>query len=235
MSASIQIQKMVYTGMDRNDRIQPFPVPGPPEFRPSCRGFAGTVYRCVDRAANRVLARLETEDGIVPSCRPGCCACCKQHILVTVVEARALAEYIRLVFTPAGIRALKKRTRRWIDWDRRRLQRMAAEVRLQEGAASRHPACPLLTDGRCSVYPMRPITCRTHFVSSPPRYCRHDNDPKVSGGSPLSLTAVVLATDPFSAMIRDRIEAGGGDYLKSIMLLPHWLSIEMGWESASTA
>jgi len=221
--------------MNRNDRSQPLSFLTPLEPSPPYGGFMGQVYCCVDRAAIQVLARLQAEDGIVPSCHPGCCACCKQHILATAVEARALTEYIRLQFSAGQVRMLEERTRRWLSWDRLRLQPSAAAVSPRGDEAAGHPACPLLVGGICSVYPMRPITCRTHFVSTPPHYCRHDNDPQISGNSPLSLSEVVRAAAPFSAMIRDRIEAGGDDYLKSIMLLPHWLSIEMGWELAPAA
>lgn len=221
--------------MNGNDGIQPFPAPRAAALDPHNLKFTSQVYRCVDRAANQVLARLQAEDGIVPSCHPGCCACCKQHILATAVEAHALTEYIRMEFSAGQVRMLKERTRRWLSWDRLRLQPSASAASQWEDEAAGHPACPLLIDGICSVYPMRPITCRTHFVSTPPRYCRHDNDPQTSGSSPLSLSEVVRAAAPFSAMIRYRIEAGGGDYLKSIMLLPHWLSIEMGWELAPAA
>ncbi len=221
--------------MNSNDGIQPFLVPEAAEPDPHCRSFTSQVYRRVDWAASQALARLQAEDGIVPSCHPGCCACCKHHILVTVVEARALAEYIREEFSAEQVRRLEKRTRRWLSWDRLRLQPSASAPSPLAAEAGGHPACPLLIDGICSVYPMRPVTCRTHFVSTHPRYCRHDNDPMLSGSAPLSLSSVVRAAGLFSAMIRDRIEAGGGDYLKSIMLLPHWLSIEMGWELAPAA
>ena len=226
---------MLYAGMNRNDGIQPFLAPGTAALDPHNGKFISQVYRCVDRAANQVLSRLQADDGIVPSCHPGCCACCKQHILATAVEARALTEYIRRQFSAGQLRMLKERTRRWLSWDRLRLQPSAAAFSQWGDEAAGHPACPLLVDGICSVYPMRPMTCRTHFVSTPPSYCRHDNDPQTSGNSPLSLSEVVRAAAPFSAMIRDRIEAGGGDYLKSIMLLPHWLPIEMGWELAPAA
>ena len=192
------------------------------------RCFTAQIYRRAEQAIATELARLRDEEGIVPSCRQGCAACCGQHILATVVEARCLAAYVRSEFSAAQIRALKERTRRWHRWDRRRLQ-PETNARPSDDDSS---ACPLLIDGSCSVYPMRPLTCRTHFVATDPRYCRMNNDPRSSGGAPVSLSSVVLATGAFSAAIRARIEAENGDYLESIMLLPHWLSIEMGWAFA---
>jgi len=46
------------------------------------------------------------------------------------------------------------------------------------------------------------------------------------------LTAVLEATRPIAAAIRDHTEAAGLDYSRSILLLPQWLAIEMGWEFA---
>jgi hypothetical protein len=39
------------------------------------------------------------------------------------------------------------------------------------------------------------------------------------------------ATQPFAQPLRTHIEAAGMDFSRSIMLLPHWLAMEMGWES----
>jgi len=46
------------------------------------------------------------------------------------------------------------------------------------------------------------------------------------------LTSVVTATNQFSMSIRDHIEKGGLDLSRSIVLLPHGLAIEMGWDFA---
>jgi Fe-S-cluster containining protein len=199
-----------------------------PGVASSLLGFAAGIYHLADHATELELARLRFKEGIVPSCRPGCFACCGQHVLATAVEARALVEYVRREFSAAEIRALKHRALRWHRWDRRRLQPVTSGRTSKEDP----PPCPLLISGICSVYPMRPLTCRTHFVATDPWYCRPGNDPTSSGGTPRGLSSVVLASGPFSAEIRARIEAEGGDYLESILLLPHWLSLEMGWEFA---
>jgi len=40
----------------------------------------------------------------------------------------------------------------------------------------------------------------------------------------------MAATNPFSVRIRDHIENAGFNVYGSIMLLPHWLAIEMNWD-----
>ncbi len=222
------MSKVVYTAMLVKPDPATFPCTAAPGPESSLPGFTADIYRCVDQATAGELLRLRLEKGIVPSCRQGCFACCGQHILATSVEARTVAEYLRREFTAAEIRALRKRTRRWHHWDRRRLQPENTRSWDEEDSLP----CPLLVGGICTVYPVRPLTCRTHFVSTDPRFCRPGNDPKGSGGTPLSLSSVVMAAGPFSAAIRTRIEAETGDYLASIMLLPHWLSLEMGWAFA---
>jgi hypothetical protein len=42
--------------------------------------------------------------------------------------------------------------------------------------------------------------------------------------------SILRATQPFSEVCRADIEAAGLDFSRSILLLPHWLAIEMGWE-----
>jgi Fe-S-cluster containining protein len=90
----------------------------------------------------------------------------------------------------------------------------------------------MLVNGECSVYPVRPITCRTHFVYSNPQSCRPSSDPEYTAIDPLGLTSVVTVTNPFAQKIKDRIENAGMDFSHSMMLLPQWLAIKMGWEFA---
>jgi hypothetical protein len=44
------------------------------------------------------------------------------------------------------------------------------------------------------------------------------------------IASVLHATQPLSLPVRAAIEAQGLDFSRSILLLPHWLAIEMGWE-----
>jgi hypothetical protein len=45
------------------------------------------------------------------------------------------------------------------------------------------------------------------------------------------LTSILEAAQPLSQPLRTDIEAAGLEFSRSIMLLPHWLAIEMGWDS----
>ena len=41
----------------------------------------------------------------------------------------------------------------------------------------RRVACPFLVKGRCSVYPVRPWACRTHYMAGNPLKCRDELQP----------------------------------------------------------
>lgn len=195
--------------------------------------FVRGAYASVDEAIAGELGRLRREDGVAPSCERGCCHCCRFHITVNLAEAHALAQYVKREFSTEQVRDLRSRTQKWHDWDNSRLGRQpSARIDAPTDLSGYEPCCPLLVDGGCSAYPARPVVCRVHFVSSQPRFCRAANDPDSTEAAPVALKSVVTAANPFSAAIRDRIEAAGLDYSRSIMLLPHWLAIEMGWDFA---
>ncbi len=192
--------------------------------------FVTGVYSAVDAAANRELARLRRLQGIVPSCQRGCCnCCCGQHIQTNIAEAHALGQYIKRNFSRRQIIDLRQRTLAW--------QAREAFRRGWPGSTGMTPAddfestpcCPLLVERACSAYPVRPVICRTHFVSSDPCACRPPAEHPPAGPAPHVLTSVIAASASFSLALRTDIEKTGRDYSRTIKLLPHWLVIEMGW------
>jgi len=70
------------------------------------------------------------------------------------------------------------------------------------------------------------------FHSSAGQQLCYDGDPEYIEDEPVALKSVIVATNPFSVRIRDRIENAGFNFYSSIMLLPHWLAIEMNWDFA---
>ncbi len=194
--------------------------------------FVNSVYSSVDEAAGRELNRLSVEEGVIPTCKPGCFHCCGQHILTNIAEAQALAHYIKREFSRDQIESLRVRTLQWHEWDDTRLGRCNATHVDQQFTFPAYHYCSMLVEGECSAYPMRPLICRTHFVCSDPIACRPFKDPESIENDPVALASVVLATNPFSVRIRDRIENSGYNFNASIMLLPHWLAIVMNWDFA---
>ena len=87
----------------------------------------------------QLLARLDAHGERVMAdwpasfaCRAGCSGCCHRDLSVFAVEAASI--------------------QRWID-----------EHWLPDGGPAEPEGCALLDgDGRCRIYPVRPVVCRTH-------------------------------------------------------------------------
>jgi hypothetical protein len=195
--------------------------------------FVWDAYLAMDEASARGLERLRSEDGIIPSCKLGCSYCCRFHILVNIAEAHTLAQYVKRELSAEQINELRIRTQRWHAWDGSRPGRdPSVGINDQIDISNYEPCCPLLVNGACIAYPVRPVVCRTHFVCSHPLLCLAANNPKSNQDTPTVMTSIVTAASPFSMAIKNIIENEGMDSSRSIMLLPHWLAIQMNWDFA---
>ena len=193
--------------------------------------FINDLYYSIDDAAACELNRLRSEEQITPACGKGCSHCCRFHILTNSAEGYALAQFIKREFSEDEIRALRLRTKKWHDWDNSLPGRHPWNVYTQQTDFSDYDhSCPLLVNDACSIYRVRPVICRTHFVASHPRLCEAAGDPKKREGTPTVLSSVISATNCYSDAIREQIENEGKDFAESIMLLPHSLAIEMEWD-----
>ncbi len=190
--------------------------------------FVNGVYASVDEAVKCEINRLHIEEDVTPSCKSGCFHCCGQHILTNIAEAQALAHYIKCEFSKNQIEELRIRTQQWHEWDE---SRRDSHIEKQFSFPTYH-YCPMLVKGKCSAYPVRPLICRTHYVCSEPPACNPCHDPHSIRKNPVALASIVEATNPISKRVRDRIETAGLNFCDSIMLLPHWLAIEMKWSFA---
>ncbi len=86
-----------------------------------------------------------------PVCCEGCSACCYLHVVATPLEVLAAAQWISKNMSPEDLALLKSR----IDEQIERTTGINAVQRRQI-----RPPCPLLVAGRCSIYSIRPTTCR---------------------------------------------------------------------------
>lgn len=194
--------------------------------------FVSSVYFSVDEATAGELDRLRSEDGIVPSCKSGCSHCCRYHILTNIAEVQTVVQYVKRELSAEQINDLRLRTQQWHEWDNSRPGRPSAVIDERTDFSRYEHCCPLVVNGACSVYPVRPVVCRAHFVSSSPRACCAAHDPDSTEDSPVVLKSVVNAASPFVTVIRDHIENRGLDFSRSMMLLPQGLAVEMGWDFA---
>ncbi|MCF8068499.1 MAG: hypothetical protein K9L30_07940 [Desulfobacterales bacterium] len=195
--------------------------------------FINGVYKLADEAVGCGLDRLRIEDGIISSCQKGCCHCCRYYIQTNIAESHALGQYIKRTFSAYQINALRIRTQQWHEWEDSRPGKFQPyNIERQTDLSNYIHRCPLLVNDICSAYSVRPIACRTHFVRSNPLRCLKVNDPKSTEPSPIVLNSIVAATSPFLKLIKNHIEDTDVDFSRSIMLLPHWLAIEMEWDFA---
>jgi hypothetical protein len=141
--------------------------------------FVRGAYVAMDDAVARGLERLRSEDGIIPSCKLGCSHCCRFHILVNIAEAHTLAQYVKRELSAEQINELRIRTQRWHAWDGSRPGRdPSVGIDDKIDISNYEPCCPLLVNGACIAYPVRPVVCRTHFVCSHPLLCLAANENK---------------------------------------------------------
>jgi hypothetical protein len=86
-----------------------------------------------------------------PACRAGCAHCCHQAVGVTPPEVFAIHAHLRATRTPVELDAVVRRIRDADDETRG----MAPAQRL-----SPELPCPFLEAARCSIYEVRPLSCR---------------------------------------------------------------------------
>jgi hypothetical protein len=114
-------------------------------------------------------------------CRKGCAFCCHLNVTATALEAIHIAAVLRM-----GSRA---------DLEHSVLTASDAHSGLDPASRlMRKSPCPLLVLGACSIYPARPIACRT-LVSLSARACeRHFNAAGDPGPNPSLITPRVIGS-----------------------------------------
>jgi Fe-S-cluster containining protein len=94
-----------------------------------------------------------------PACREGCAWCCHKLVGTSAPEVFRIADYLHRQLSPSQLQAIQDQV----------IERDEHRKSLDRWAAARLP-CPLLIDDRCSVYRVRPLTCRG-FNSSDAHKC----------------------------------------------------------------
>lgn len=178
------------------------------------------VLEACDDEARRELARL-VSTGVASSCRAGCAHCCRLEVPVTRAEAETVVHWIRAHCREDEIDRFRARLRAWLRWYRTDyVAAIAAGGDRDDVFQQRGVACALLADdGRCSVYEVRPVTCRNYHVSSPPEACA----PEGSGDIHV-MYSIPTMTRVHVAELHRVIEGQGGNVLGSVHLLQEWLA-----------
>ncbi len=113
-----------------------------------------TAIALVEGAAARLAVLLDVyapPPGERPVCRAGCGWCCHVQVAVAAPEALRIAEHLRRALPARELDQVAARIARLDD----RTRGLDADARAATGLP-----CALLVDGRCVVYPVRPLLCR---------------------------------------------------------------------------
>jgi Fe-S-cluster containining protein len=119
-------------------------------------------------AEEAVRQAMRREPPRAPSaCQAGCAWCCYKLVGTAAPEVLRIISYLRDRSTPQEWEALGQRVRHGAEQ-----RRGLSAAQLRRGAWS----CPLLVGDRCSVYPVRPLTCRGYNSSDALR-CERSLEP----------------------------------------------------------
>lgn len=140
-----------------------------------------------DRVTAMVIEHL-SKNGPEITCKKGCCACCRQLILLSVPEAFRLVQEI--VSLPMDVREMViAACRNAAEQVGGKLQEdLATEAPLKPGDSESYRQqvsdwfgsdryqgleinCPFLSSGLCAIYEQRPLLCRQWLVTGPANQC----------------------------------------------------------------
>jgi len=91
------------------------------------------------------------------ACRAGCTWCCYFTVDVRAVEVFSILRFVEESFTPEE----KVRVHAQVRANSSALQGVGESERV-----TRNLKCPFLSEGRCTVYPVRPQTCRNYHATN---------------------------------------------------------------------
>lgn len=116
------------------------------------------------KARKALDVHIQATPAFQPACRAGCDFCCHVRVAASIPEVLLIAARITSEWEEEEIKAVRAR----IAAHRRRTATLAPAQRYVTRVT-----CPLLKEGRCSVYKERPLTCRG-WHSFDVEACRQD-------------------------------------------------------------
>jgi Fe-S-cluster containining protein len=192
------------------------------------RALALKVFQDVDDLVDREIARSVAK-GQPPTCTKGCSHCCRQETYAPRAEVEAIVEWLE-TSAPHLIPDLKTRIASWLDWYRTEYPKLAASGTRRDVFHAHGPPCPALVDDACSIYPVRPVFCRTHYVTSPADACRPQGDP-ARLDVPIESMRIFTKTADVAMKLRTLVESQGADFNGTVHLLAEWLAHLLGVEA----
>ena len=111
-------------------------------------------------------------------CQKGCAFCCHQSVTVAAIEGSYIESFV-LNKMPKHVRRLvKDNVKRWFSFfnantPERQLTKQDLPPVERRQALEGVP-CPFLVNNVCSIYPVRPLVCRTYFVNDDVSLCQQN-------------------------------------------------------------
>jgi hypothetical protein len=130
------------------------------------------------------------------ACRAGCAWCCYKSVAVSPPEVLRIVAYLRATLSPEELTAVRERIADLDDQTRTMSSLQRAHARLP---------CALLADQRCTIHPVRPLTC-AGWNSVDVNECKAEwSHPESS-----PVTSNILQIEAFQAM-RLGMDLGSGE------------------------
>lgn len=149
------------------------------------------IIRNLEGAIGARVAEEAAAAGTPISCGPGCGACCRQLVPVSLFEAEALTDWMRTLPEEQQA-ALQERFHRALLALRE--AGVVDKILSDEWIAGGEPVtqlaidyfhagvpCPFLENESCGIHPIRPLSCREYLVTSPPPLCQDPSLHSVAG------------------------------------------------------
>jgi Fe-S-cluster containining protein len=140
--------------------------------------IAGRLQDEVDRGVDARTAMLAVQ-GRELACKRGCNGCCEEPIMIFRPEAARVARWLDLPDNAEARAAFRAAYPAWRDRVGDTPARLSARFVNDPGgyrqahieAWSKGVLCAFNRDGACTIYPVRPIICRTGHALDTSAYC----------------------------------------------------------------
>ena len=113
-------------------------------------------------------------------CNVGCSYCCFQSIEIFYFESNIIAKFLNEDVSHDILTQIRDNLNNWLDYfdkntpNDRTLTTRDVYFDFRDLIVEDEIACPFLIEHKCSIYPVRPMTCRAHFVQDSPNLCKQD-------------------------------------------------------------
>ena len=163
-------------------------------FRDFCRYYVKLFLNdpLMTDPLKSIIKDLDQALAAIPSiCRKGCAFCCYQAATVAEYEEAAIQTFIKKRLSMKMKSTVRQRAMVWLEqYENIYDQIDAAEIELAVGSAEAagyamyqeassklsqtQTACPFLVNSQCSIYPVRPLSCRIHGQVADLEACQSD-------------------------------------------------------------